>query len=342
MSTARELGEHALIARILQRLRPRPFVVVGAGDDAAVVAPEPRTLDALTMDALVEGVHFDRRFVDAASVGHRLLAVSLSDLAAMGARPRVALLSLALPDSLEASWLDGMLDGLLALADAHGIALVGGNITRSPGPLLLDLAATGSVRPRRVLVRSGARPGDGVYVTGALGGARVGLHALQHRHGVASPAPGDAALAQAAYPVCEQRYLRPTPRVRAGQLLGRSRAATACMDLSDGLADAARAIAAASGVGVTLDAAAVPVEPEALPWLTGCGLDPVEAALAGGDDYELLFTSGARQRGRLRSALRTFGDLPVTRIGTITTDPSVCLRRGDSLVPLVGGFEHFR
>ncbi len=140
--------------------------MVGPGDDAAVIEPERGALEVLTTDAQVEGVHFDLRFVPPDAIGHRALAVNLSDLAAMGASPRVALLSLMLPDALEVATIDGLLDGLLGLAARQRIALVGGNITRSPGPLIVDVTVTGSVRPRRVLTRAGASPGDELYVTG--------------------------------------------------------------------------------------------------------------------------------------------------------------------------------
>ena len=179
--TVSSLGERALIQRITSRLTLPPWVVVGPGDDAAVIEPERGALEVLTTDAQVEGVHFDRRFVPPDAIGHRALAVNLSDLAAMGASPRVALLSLALPDALEVATIDGLMDGLLALAAQHRVALVGGNLTRSPGPFVVDVTVTGSVRPRRVLTRAGARPGDEVYVTGSIGDAMVGLRSLQGR-----------------------------------------------------------------------------------------------------------------------------------------------------------------
>src|SRR5688572_22789545 len=202
-----------------------PWVVVGPGDDAAVIVPERGALDVLTTDAQVDGVHFDLRFVPPDAVGHRALAVNLSDLAAMGAEPRAALLSLLLPDTLDLEAIDRIMDGLLGLAARHRVTLVGGNITRTPGPLALDVTAIGSVRPRRVLTRSGARPGDDVYVTGTLGDAAVGLQALKAKADAdVHPAIGS----------CVERYRRPEPRVRAGLLLGRNRAASSCMDLSDG------------------------------------------------------------------------------------------------------------
>src|SRR5262245_45570504 len=153
-------------------------VVVGPGDDAAVVKPVRGALDVFTTDAVVDGVHVDTRFVPPEAIGHRALAVNLSDLAAMGAAPRLALLSLALPPSTEVAFVERMLDGRLALAAKHAVTLVGGNVTRTPGPLMLDGTAVGSVHPRRILRRRGARPGDDVYVTGTLGDAAVGLERL--------------------------------------------------------------------------------------------------------------------------------------------------------------------
>jgi thiamine-monophosphate kinase len=239
--TVSDLGERALIQCITARLRPADWVVIGPGDDAAAIEPERGQLDVVTTDAQVEGVHFDRAFVPADAIGHRALAVNLSDVAAMGARPRAALLSLILPDTLDVGVIDGILDGMLRLADTHHVALIGGNISRSPGPLIVDVTAIGAAGRRRLLTRSGARPGDGVYVTGTIGDGGVGLEMLREAAG---------ADVQASAPI--QRFLYPEPRVRAGMQLARNRAATACMDLSDGLADGVRQIAEASNAGITL------------------------------------------------------------------------------------------
>jgi thiamine-monophosphate kinase len=326
--TVADLGERALIERITARLALPPWVVVGPGDDAAVIEPERGALDVLTTDAQVEGIHFDRRFVPADAIGHRALAVNLSDLAAMGALPRAALLSLALADSMEAASIDEMVDGLLALAALHRVALVGGNVTRSPGPIVVDVTAIGSVRPRRSITRSGARPGDEMYVTGTIGDAAVGLRALQAEQ----PAPHR----------CCVRYLRPDPRVRVGLLLGRNRAASACVDLSDGLADGLRQLAEASGTGILLEADTLPIADDVRRWHLDRGTDPVIAAVAGGDDYELLFTVRPAHRGRLRAVQRYVGDLSITKIGTVTSDRRVLMRttRGEQELPR--GFEHFR
>ena len=316
-----------------------PWVIVGPGDDAAVIEPERGALDVLTTDAQVEGVHFDRRFVPPDAIGHRALAVNLSDLAAMGAQPRAALLSLVLPRDLETSVVDGLLDGLLALAARYRVALIGGNVTRTPGPLMIDVTAIGSVRPRRVLIRAGARPGDDVYVTGTVGGAVVGLRRLQELCGASLS--GSLREPEGSAPL-EEKYLRPEPRVRAGLLLGRNRAASACIDLSDGLADGIRQIAAASGVGIAVDGEAIPLADGVGEYHRARGHDPVCAALAGGDDYELLFTARPTLRGRLRAVKRQAGDLPITKIGVVTKAEQLVLRTasGDSELPT--GFEHFR
>ena len=324
--TVSDLGERALIDRITSRLSMPSWVVVGPGDDAAVIEPGRGTLDVLTTDVQVEGVHFDRRFVPPDAIGHRALAVNLSDLAAMGAEPRLALLSLVLPDSLEVAVVDGMLDGLLALARRHRVTLVGGNISRSPGPLVVDVTASGTVRRRRVLTRAGARPGDEVYVTGSIGDGLVGLRSLQAGASVSAA----------------QRYLRPEPRVRAGMVLSRTRAASACIDLSDGLADGLRQIAEASEVGIELDADALPLSDEVRRWHEEARHDPVAAVLGGGDDYELLFTSRPVHHGRLRQARRSVGELPITRIGVVTRGRGAVLRTADGVRPMPGGFEHFR
>src|SRR4051812_35012613 len=161
-----DLTEHELIDRVRAALPPAPsWLLVGIGDDAAVVEPARNRVEGLTVDAIVEGVHFDRRFTPPAAIGHRALAVNLSDPAAMGAEPRLALLSMVLPPSLSCAEFDGMVGGLAALAAVHKVHVVGGNLTRSPGPLMLDVTVTGTAKPRRVLSRAGARPGDEIYVT---------------------------------------------------------------------------------------------------------------------------------------------------------------------------------
>jgi thiamine-monophosphate kinase len=330
--TVAAAGEHALIARIRARLPAAPeWLLVPPGDDAAVVAPVRNAFDVITTDASVEGIHFDRRFVPPDAIGRRALAVNLSDLAAMGAEPRYALLSLALPAALPLPDFDAIVDGLLAEAARHRVALAGGNISASPGPLVIDVTAVGTVRPRRILTRAGARAGDFVFVSGSIGTARAGL---ELRRLAEDDSGTDSAFLIA-------RYLCPDARVRLGLLLGRRQAATACIDLSDGLADGVRQLAAASGVGIELDAAALPIDAATRRWFERRGEDPIGAAVAGGDDYELLFTVSPKRLGRLRGVERLARGLPLTRIGTVTRTPKVTLRRGSEERELPGGFEHF-
>jgi len=332
------VGERDLIAQIRARVPAAPaWLAVGIGDDAAVVTPERGALEILTTDGLVEGVHFDRRFSTPADVGWKALAVNLSDVAAMGGTPRLALLSLALPASMQADEVHALIDGFLALASDARVALAGGNVTRSPGPLMVDVTVAGFARRRQVLTRAGARPGDEVYVSGTIGAAAAGLRWLQAGRPDIGTRPDDPGGMEA----CAARHRRPDPRVRVGALLGRNRAATACMDLSDGLADGVRQIAEASGVGALVEADAVPVEEAARRYFALADEDPVGAAIAGGDDYELLFTVPRRARGRLATVIRQSRGVAVTRIGRITREPQVGLVRGGATEPLPAGFVHF-
>jgi thiamine-monophosphate kinase len=222
------------------------------------------------------------------------------------------------------------------MASESGVTLAGGNIARSPGPLILDVTVVGSVRPRRVLTRSGGRPGDVLYVSGSIGEGAAGLQWLQSaiRNGWSPADAGELAS-------CVHRYRRPAPRHRLGALLGRTRAASACMDLSDGLADAVTQVAAASGTGAIVRAADLPIPGAASRWFASRGEDPVAAAVAGGDDYELLFAVPPRRKGRLKTVLQQARGVPVTRIGELTAKAEIVLDRSGILEPLPSGFAHF-
>ena len=225
-----------------------------------------------------------------------------------------------------------MVGGIAALAAEHRVHVVGGNLTRSPGPLMIDVTVAGTVKRRQVLTRVGARPGDAVYVSGSVGEARAGLSLLKAGSG-GSPESDAGRLAAA--------YLRPEARVRLGVWLGRNRAATACIDLSDGLADGVHRIAEASGVGIAVDSDALPISPAARAVFERDGGDPVSEALSGGDDYELLFTVGRRMQRSVVAAAR-HGGVPLTRIGECTRDRGVRLARGGAESPLaLTAFSHF-
>ena len=333
----RTIGERPLIDLIRQRFPSPPALLpVGIGDDAAVAVPPKGALEVLTTDALVEGVHFDLAFCSFADIGYKALAVNVSDIAAMGGSPRLALLSLVLPNRLMIEEVTALLDGFGGMAAEAGIALAGGNLTTTPGPLVVDVTVVGAVGPRKMLTRAGARPGDAVYVTGTLGAAATGLAWLRSAGAGPADVPDEEDLAAAV-----ARYRRPAPRSRAGALLGRLRAASACMDLSDGLGDAARQIAAASGVGITIDAGRLPILAGVRRWNLERGVDPVRLAAGGGDDYELLFTVPSRRRGRFRTAVQQARGLPMTLIGEVTASRDVLLLRDGAEEELPAGFSHF-
>ena len=329
------LGERGLIERIRARFPAPPGVLhIGIGDDAAVTTGVRGELQVLTTDALVEGVHFDRRFSSLSDIGYKALAVNVSDLAAMGGTPRLALLSLILPPGLSVADVDGLLDGFAAMATEAGVALAGGNVTSSPGPLIVDVTAVGSVRRRRILTRGGGKPGDLLYVTGSVGAAAAGLAWLRR-------AAGPGSVEEAAVSELITRHRRPSPRLRIGAILGRTRAASACMDLSDGLADAVAQIATASGTGAVVHARALPIPEAARQWFVAQGQDPIRTALGGGDDYELLFAVSPRNRGRLRTVIRQARGVAITKIGELTPQRPILLEQNGRTEPLPEGFTHF-
>jgi thiamine-monophosphate kinase len=352
-----DCSERELVARIQRHLAPPPdWLLVGIGDDAAVVEPARNRVEVLTVDAIVEGVHFDRAFVSPDAIGHRALAVNLSDLAAMGAAPRLALLSMVLPPDLPLDHFDGIAAGFARLAAKYGLHVAGGNLTRSPGPLVIDVTVIGTVKRRQALTRAGALPGDDLYVSGPIGSAAAGLLLLQEENsgqsavGSRQSAVSSRETVSGYEPKNEDSglrtaYLRPEPRVRLGMLLSRNRAASACIDLSDGLADAVHRIAGASGIGAVIDAAAVPIAPGARACFERRGLDAITTAITSGDDYELLLAVRPRAHRRLSAAAHLAGAV-LTRIGRCQREPEVVLQRpaGAAIdrAPLPHGYSHFR
>lgn len=302
----------------------RADVVLGIGDDAAVLAvPAGRQL-VVSTDLLVSGVHFPAA-TEPRAVGHKALAVNLSDLAAMGAEPAWFTLNISLP-APDADWLQDFCRGLFELARRHAVALIGGDTTR--GPLTIGVQIMGFVEPGRALTRAGARPGDGIYVTGTLGDAALGLKLLQREIDL----PEDYHAAVIA------RLNRPTPRVEAGrQLAG---LASACIDVSDGLLADLGHITDASGVGARIELASLPLS---LAYDPAFGQIGWEAALAGGDDYELCFTVSPEREAALRRAAARFG-VACTRIGAIESEPGLRILdpQGAAYVPKLTGFDHFR
>jgi thiamine-monophosphate kinase len=333
-ATIATLSERALVERIRARVTNRaPHVTIGIGDDAAVLEPERGAVEVVTTDALVEHVHFRRDWTSADAIGHKALAVNLSDLAAMGATPRAFLLSLALPADFPIDDFDALIGGCGALAERSGAALIGGNLTRSPGPVMVDVTAIGHVRRRRILRRDAARAGDELYVTGWPGQAAVGLALLEA--GVTRAELDESSAA------CVARYERPEARWRAGSIVARSGASVAAMDLSDGLADAAKQMAEASHVGVVIDASLVPISKGVTTWALSAGRSALDMVLAGGEDYELAFAVRPRQRRRFLAAMRRCPELAVTCVGRFVAESGSWLESDGVRTPLPAGFSHF-
>jgi thiamine-monophosphate kinase len=281
-------------------------VVVGPGDDAAVVRPPRGSRLLLTTDLLAEGVHFRRSWVSPSDLGWKLAAVNLSDIAAMGGRPLWALLSLALPPNLEAGFAAGLRRGLGEAARRFDFAIAGGDTCASGDGIFLSLTLVGAAG-ERLLTRDGAAPGDLIFVTGHLGASSLGLASLERDGAGARPAPLRA---------CVRRHLRPEPRLAFGAALARAGLATAGMDVSDGLSRDLARLCASSGVGAAVSPAALPVLPTTVRSARLLGRDPLEAALHGGEEYELLFTA-KRQDGERVAALGRRLGLPVVAIGRV-------------------------
>ena len=318
------LSEFALIERYFRSCgAPRTDVVLGVGDDAALLAlPAGRELVAAT-DTLVAGVHFPVGSPPD-SIGHRALAVNLSDLAAMGAQPAWALLALTLPQADE-EWIARFAAGLCALARAHDVALVGGDTTR--GPLCVTVQLLGHVPSGTALRRAGARAGDALYVSGTPGDSAAGLALEQGRL--------NAPAAAAAY--LRERFLRPTPRMALGERLRGH--ASACIDVSDGLLGDAAKLASASGVGAEIAYADLPLS---VPLLATLGeVRARELALTGGEDYELCFAVHPENIARLLAELppQRFG---YTRIGTLREGAGACVMRDGTVIEFShSGYQHF-
>ena len=329
------MGEFELIRRHFQREghMARSPVVLGIGDDCALLQPRPGHQLAVSTDMLVQGRHFFAD-VDPQALGHKALAVNLSDLAAMGARPLGFTLALALPEASDA-WLGGFAQGLFALADQHACPLVGGDTTR--GPLNICITVMGEVRPGLAMQRSQAQVGDDLYLTGRTGEARLALE-LMRGTDWALLACGPDALAQ--HPELRERLERPTPRLELGTLLAvLGSAVHAAIDLSDGLAGDLGHVLAASGVGAEIALAALPLAPALQPLPMTHRLD---CLLNGGDDYELLFTAAPIARAAVEAAALA-SHTPVQRIGRISAAPGLRVldASGHALAVSTRSFDHF-
>ncbi len=302
-------------------------VLTGIGDDAAVIAQSSRRDVVISADLLVEDIDFQLRWITPRQLGHKALAVSLSDIAAMGANPVWSTVSIGIPQVLwEGDFLNEFYQGWQQLADKHRVSLVGGDISKTPDKVVIDSVVGGEVRKGRAVKRSGARPGDLLYVTGELGGAAAGLKILQNDGDRTGTAAGLIA-----------RQLTPSPRCEIGKTLGELKIATAMIDISDGLSSDLAHICRESSVGARVFQDKIPID-KAIKALQFP--DELELALGGGEDFELLFTVPARLRKDLRNKLEK---LTATRIGEITEDANKLELHGpEGTVELKPeGFRHF-
>lgn len=329
MTKPQRPDEFALIAELFAPLAASHAGALGLGDDAALVGVTPGTELVATTDMVVAGVHF-RPDDPAGAVARKALRVNLSDLAAMGARARFYLMTIAIPDALEIGWLRGFAAGLAADQAEFGVVLVGGDTTATPGPLTVSITALGEVPAGAALTRGGAQAGDLVFVSGTIGDAALGLACLDGR--IADAAAADAA-------ALADRFLLPRPRLALGE--GLRGLAHAAADVSDGLVADLGHVCAASALGAEIEAARVPLSP-AVRRLAAAEPGRLVEALTGGDDYELVFTAPPAAREAVAALARSL-DLPLGEIGRMVEGAGVVVRdaKGAELAVGRAGYRHF-
>jgi thiamine-monophosphate kinase len=335
MARLTEQGFIDLVARLARSVHtPPPRPVLGIGDDAAVLAGTGRLQTLLTTDFLTDGVHFRADRTPPFLLGRKTLAVNLSDIAAMGGVPRSFVLSAGFPGTTDAAYARAVAAGIVSQAGRFGVSLVGGDTCRARS-LFLSVTLAGEVEPGRAVRRSGARSGDGLYVTGSLGGSAAGLRLLTQGARYGRSAGHRRVLLRS--------HLDPEPRVATGRILGLTGLAAAMIDVSDGLAQDLPRLCAASGTGVVVEEAAIPVSRPATAIL---GPEAARrAALVGGEDYELLFAARAEHDIHVRRLAHRIR-IPMSRIGQMVPKRSGVrlLTRAGRYVPfedLRGGFRHF-
>jgi thiamine-monophosphate kinase len=310
----------------------------GIGDDAAVIGQRDGFCSVVTADLLVEEIDFRLATTTPRLLGQKALAVSLSDIAAMGARPRWSLLSIGVPDGIwHSRFPDEFYEGFFALADRWDVQLIGGDVSRTPEKVLIDSIVIGEVERGHAVPRSGARPGDHIFVTGDLGASALGLRLLERDMNRWAAQRDDQRAVERAI----RRHRRPEPRIPWGRMLGEEDLATAMIDLSDGLSSDLAHLCHESHVGAEIVAGRIPIDPLIANLCEELSIDPLEAALSGGEDFELLFTIDPRDLPRLPKRL---GGVPATYIGDVRNRlDGIAIRQGRSLRPLKArGFMHFR
>src|SRR5947209_8162797 len=343
-------SEFDLIERIRHRasnhlknsslIPPPSSLLFGIGDDAAIIQQQHGRDTIITTDLLIEEIDFHLDTTTPWLLGHKALAVSLSDIAAMGARPQYALLSIGVPRAVwDSAFMDEFYEGFFSLAEIFGVVLAGGDVSRTPERIVIDSIVIGDVAHGRAVRRSGARAGDHIFVTGSLGGAAAGLRLLER--GARLRRKRTRSTYSRMVEQLILRQLLPEPRVTWGATLGEERLATAMIDISDGLSSDLAHICRESNVGANLDAARIPIDPLVINLCGRRALDPLLLALHGGEDFELLFTIHPRD---LRRLPRRVGQVPITYIGDVTKDAGqIRITEGSRVWDLEpGGFMHFK
>jgi thiamine-monophosphate kinase len=332
----REIGEFGLIGRISGMLKEQAAGVVrGIGDDVAVLdASGPEYLLA-TCDIQVEGVHFTRETITPYQLGRKVAAINVSDIAAMGGNPRWALVSLAIPGSTEVGYVEELYRGMREQASLAGASIAGGNLSRMESIIVVDFTLLGLVAPERLTLRSTARAGDAILVTGSPGESRAGLELIRR--------PG-LAVSSSSRQKLQERHLCPQPRLVEGQLLARSGKITSMIDVSDGVIGDLCHICKSSGKGAEIEAASLPVSPAICEAAQGAGADRLEWVLSGGEDYELMFTCSPEAVRGLKQMLLDETGTSCAQIGRITAEIGevwVRLADGKRIAPSVRGWDHF-
>jgi thiamine-monophosphate kinase len=337
------IQEFPLIRALARRFACRaPGLIQGIGDDAAVVEPTSETWWHITTDLLAEGIHFDFTTASPQSIGYRAGMANLSDLAAMGAVPRYMVVSLAIPTTLKPSHIVKIYSGLMKACRRDRVALIGGDTSASKAGLFLNITLIGTTPAQQALFRHGAQVGDLIYVTGTLGDSLAGLRIVMPLHATPRSRKQRIALSTLHQRFLVGRHFQPTARVAEGLWLNRQRLASAAIDLSDGLSGDLRHLCEASRVGAEIELDKLPISTacQAYGKITGCS--PVQLALTGGEDYELLFTAAPSSRSTIEQQAKTRG-YRVTCIGTIRPKRfGIQMSSGGKRAPLpVTSYEHF-
>jgi len=331
----KDIGEFGLIARFGRGCVVRPEgVVKSIGDDAAGFMPPAGEVMLVTTDLLVERIHFLRERTDAAALGYKSLAVNLSDIAAMGGTAREAFVSIAIPPDCTVDYLDGFYDGMKDLAKKYAVNLLGGDTTRSRRDLIINVCVVGSVPRGEMLGRDRAETGDVIFSTGVLGDSRAGLFLLDDPPEAVTG--GDRLLIDA--------HLLPEPHLAEGRFLARRKGVNAAIDVSDGLSADLGHILEQSGKGAVLYGERIPVSPAMKEFCGNRNIDPVDFALAGGEDYTLLVTVGASSAGTVAEAFQRRFHRPLHAIGRITEDIGMWLEESGGGRKRISstGWDHFR